>query len=1309
MSVKKLLPSALSIYEKYENNQLRISDLDREDLHFKLKTGADILIEENDLHTTKPFKLKVKNIYDWSVDQSENFETILEQYTKTYNGVKDELVNTIQPTYKPFFDEKMTENPETPDDILRVCRDRIAELRKDDDSFEAQMEVRHRKENIFDILYYESNKNLENLMIKTYLDHLTMTNNVTVLQSMYESVGKYTHKQRTYSIGELIEIMSDSTLNTNAKDNRPIVFPMTSGERTSGEFAYTEWSGLQVFDLDLKHSDTFELKYGANASKVRDKLFDKLKHYPWLLGITLSSSGKGCHVYTKVSRMHHLYETKEHNAEHAMFWFRMSYLQKHAAIAYILNTHCEIDIYNEKKVIDTAMAKISQGIAMNYDPEARWSTNFVDLYPAIFYHIPPEKGVQPEDWLLTPKILDHYSQWFLNNEILDEDNVDVQRYQGDLKFSVDDSVTLEGVSQIDMNQLLKGDKYTTRWRIVNTIIDVYGETDISKELCHHILQSKETHTQNTVESFIRSAVVNRKEANMGTIRQLRKLGLRIELEDESLDEISKDTLTEIKFSLDNSEYGFVPIQSNYTISLDDDQYLGMRMEEVLSNIKDFKVNVLESAPNTGKTEFFKTLAKTKIVCLVIPFTSTIESKIVSDDEINSLFDVFYGDRSISEMVKGRSAVMTFDKFSNMPKSKYDLFDYIAIDESHLLFTSTYRLPVVSQTIENIRSYLDQDVSEVRDYLSSVMSIQNLMGYVHDRVTDKNLTKFILMTGTITGELDYFKFYNLLNYVAVKKKHPHEKSAIVHISQTSTSRDLAIFHKIAESLENGTKVIHPTNKGDGYAERVVSCVKYILGRDVKYEYYKKANSDEDFLININKETTTNDIEILFCSDYLSVGIDIKDSGDFSMIYSNDFTAEAIEQFNNRLRSTNIECNIFYDVVDSEGGHKPNIINTRKIKYEHNDELGRMISDEKSIATLQQNIQNQNQYFAILGELFSKYFIQDFAGNIKYVRSAFEIEQFELQYTTIAKSLLYIKTSLERKYQYSVIVEKVAEYGLDQIATFSNIMDMAKNEHDQGKTRSFIQLVDFLGAEDRYNHIKIDSVKFAKDNSLIESDDDGLHFGYDMDIGGFVLTYHKKHKLMFDRARIFIKKMRKLYSQNTTNQIVRSCLKAGGVLNNTEIDRYQKLVTLIFDDRKMTLSTSTRDMLAKSYEYVTPEDGSVTINRTEYEDLKMDLKEQVLESFKKMTKAEIKSQRRHDNISALVTKFVDTLFVKRVGRDNVVLEFRKVFNFDSMHIQNSIERDKIYNRLLLNQKPEDFNPNETNWIAGDHIQQDRMMVT
>lgn len=1333
--------SALAIYKKFENNQLQLSDMSRTDMHFKLKTGADILIEEHGIydkshklvdipiHGVNPFRFSVEDIAKWSEENNENIDVIISNYQSYYYDTVQRLENETLPTFKHYFgvDDNDANVLSNPDDILSYNKNRVQYLRMHDDSFDATSEIEHRRRNTFDILYFLHNKNIEDPMLKLYLDDFSLTNSVTVLQSVYETHENekgeqtYSHKQRQYTIGECIELMRSPELNINAKETRPLVFPMTGGDRIVGDDAYLLWSGLQVFDIDLKFSSVFMQKYDGDASTCRDMLFDKLKHYPWLIGITRSASGRGLHVYTKVSRMHHIYKEDEANIQNQKYWYRMSYIQKHAAIAYVLDNICGItDIYDIKtvdgkkkeQVIDSSLARVSQGIAMNYDPNAKWNTNFIDLYPTLFYHVPPVKGIKLDEWLTLPKLINQYQSWFYENAINDDQNIEVQRHSGSLQIiAAKGSENLEGISQIDMNSLAKGDRYSTRWRICNTIMYAYAEQqEYGRSLCHHILQSSETKTVGTINSFIRSAVVNRKEADIYTIKQLRKLGVDLSVDDESTEEIADDAMSQTLYALKSSKYPFSLTTPNVNIELADDEYLGMRMEDMISAMKDYYVNIISSAPNTGKTEFFKSLARQgKVVCLVIPFTSTIESKIESDDSIKELFDVYYGDRSVRDIKKtGRSVVMTFDKFSTLPKHKYSLFDFIAIDESHLLFTSTYRLAVVSQTIENIRTYLLSDLKAERTSLSNVLSIQNMMSMVAPELKHTSSTtwrtKFILMTGTLTGEVDYFKHYGLLNYIKVHKKHPYKKEANIHLSKTSETRDVKLMMTIADWIKSGGKIIHPTNRGDTYAKQIVESVKDILGREPKWEYYKRANAEDKFLQDINNETTVNDTELLFCSDYLSVGIDIKDTDAFKLIFSNDFTAESIEQFNNRLRSTDIVCDIFYDVVDDTGLQKPNIINTNVIQYKHTDEMRHQIHDEQAIAFLEKSLSTRSTHHAILNGLMSKYFIRNHRGDIKYVQSAFEIEQFELQYTNIAKSLLYIATSLTDRFNYEINIDILDELDDDVIAYYKHITKEAKREFDIFKTESFKSCANTLGSPTTFkdlvqsNHIEF--VKVPDDDKLIKDTSTGILISFDPDYkhGSFIVQYANSHKYKIKSAWSFVKYMRKLYSHATTMQIIDSCIKKR-LIKKVELNRYKNLMKLIFVDRKNTLSQSTRSILDIAYRYASTE-REVTIDRFDYEEMKADIRHKIMTDFSSLTDTTLNSVRRQDQVQRLVSEFVDTLFHKRLSQDSVKLSFRKIFKFNSAEVQNMITQDKIFHKILLNETYDD-DTNTTNHMNVEHI--------
>ena len=82
------------------------------------------------------------------------------------------------------------------------------------------------------------------------------------------------------------------------------------------------------------------------------------------------------------------------------------------------------------------------------------------------------------------------------------------------------------------------------------------------------------------------------------------------------------------------------------------------------------------------------------VLLVMPFTSTIKSKVENDPR----WCYAYGNKK-PDFESKSGVALTIDKFSrlSMMELKELGFDYIFIDESHLMFQSEYR-PVMSKVI-----------------------------------------------------------------------------------------------------------------------------------------------------------------------------------------------------------------------------------------------------------------------------------------------------------------------------------------------------------------------------------------------------------------------------------------------------------------------------------------------------------------------------------------------------------------------------------------------------------------------------------
>ena len=178
------------------------------------------------------------------------------------------------------------------------------------------------------------------------------------------------------------------------------------------------------------------------------------------------------------------------------------------------------------------------------------------------------------------------------------------------------------------------------------------------------------------------------------------------------------------------------------------------------------------------------------------------------------------------------------------------YDYIIIDESHLLFQSEYR-PVMPKVIEMIRN------TEV---------------------------PIILMSGTPSGEMIFFPD---IVHLKVTKDDVRQKEFRVFFTETTSDSKLYMCRHMARDIANGQRILFPTNKGTIFSKEIKSMVQYFLENDhfiydeINLQYYKKSNVGEQFMDDVNFEKTIKATQILMCSSYLSVGVDILDRYKFSI--------------------------------------------------------------------------------------------------------------------------------------------------------------------------------------------------------------------------------------------------------------------------------------------------------------------------------------------------------------------------------------------------------------------------------------------
>ena len=69
-------------------------------------------------------------------------------------------------------------------------------------------------------------------------------------------------------------------------------------------------------------------------------------------------------------------------------------------------------------------------------------------------------------------------------------------------------------------------------------------------------------------------------------------------------------------------------------------------------------------------------------------------------------------------------------------------------------------------------------------------------------------------------------------------------------------------------------------------------------------FKRKIYGEQSMEDINRSSTVGENDIICCSTYLSVGVDICDKGKFSIYFDRLWIPQDIEQFANRIRNNNL---------------------------------------------------------------------------------------------------------------------------------------------------------------------------------------------------------------------------------------------------------------------------------------------------------------------------------------------------------------------------------------------------------------------
>lgn len=920
---------------------------------------------------------------------------------------------------------------------------------------------------------------------------------------------------KSSNLYELVNLLSDPSNNIpySKKLTRQLVFSTSNGKRPSENYAYTWWNGFQVMDMDIKDSKT--------AKELKKHIFNKLHKCNWFLGVTLSASGEGLHVYTKIA----IPEDFEDNLQKMRLLYLANFRHKYSFL-YIACMDALEGLGKTKedlvKWIDLSMHKPAQGAFVPYDKNAMISTNFFEDFIYICFDNVEDLGHPEIDWITHPELKELFGclEW---NEDSKNDTPEISVLEKD----VDEKAIQNKVHY----------KHHERWRLANTLTNLYGKTDGYRYL--RAIVSNKVRSQE-LKADIETAWRHKKPIDIWAVTRLNNnhgFSIKLDIEDQ---EVKEADLMDIMRSIPNPN-NIRPSKNYHTFNITKDQYLTDILDDLIK--KSGKITLIEAGPGLGKTEMVKTLVKKgKKVMMILPFTSIIKSKV----ESNKGWYYSYGGRKPKLDVENGLA-LTVDKFSRLNPIDIKLagFDYIFLDESHLLFMSEYR-PVMSKVIEMIRN------SEV---------------------------PIVLMSGTPTGELIFFPDITHLHVIRAEER---KKELEVNLVNSANMQLLYMCKAMAKDIADGYRILYPSNEGTLHSKRVKAGISYFLKLDhawfddVKLEYYKKSNLGDSFMDSVNFKKTIKDTQVVMCTTYMGCGVDIEDKYNFKIYFGDLVTAAECDQWCNRLRRRDLLVKMFISKNDADGNprnikqwHRMNFnLDPEEVKALHStlricNSMIERNPIEYKYNPLVQAIIKENRYI-VYDDISSKYYVDEIA---------YKTVMFEKKYRDFHQQLPVFMKGMQC-YGYDFHAYEWPDVIVEGSEVFRQVKDMIKNASDE-----HIQL-NTTYVEELLNNIKNSSLA---DFEQVLAGHYEIKKGNEWGLDKSGTCYIVKNAEVFDKVIPVFLSMTKRFEINTVRKIFEHCRNSSGRYNFAAINRIRTLINIKESDEGGRLDIPIKKFMDDVYEF------------------------------------------------------------------------------------------------------------------------------
>lgn len=932
------------------------------------------------------------------------------------------------------------------------------------------------------------------------------------------------------TLDKVVATITDINNKNIQKTYRKAIFSTSNGVRPTGEAAYDIWNGFQVIDMDIKDA--------SMAKKLKAKLFKALHKCNWFMGIAFSASGMGLHIYTKIAVpetldvpvMNGYAKDVATDTQKRKMLYLTNFRHKFSFV-YIacLAVAEELEFTKEDllKWLDKAMNKPQQGAFLGYDAHPFINTGFFEDFIYIDFDNASEIGAADVDWISHPDLRSIFKgqEWMeLNNN---NDNLSIT--------ATTDDVAVNAHTKVHY-------KHNERWRLANTLVALYDKVqgyNYLRMICSNDIKNRE------LQSDCETAKRHNKMIDPWAVNRLNSVhgfNIKLSIDDQNFNE---NEIFTAMGSIENPTIVY-KAKDTKTFNIKKTEYLGDIRGELLNACG--RITLIEAGAGVGKTEMVKSLVRNgKRILMVMPFTSTIKAKVEQDPD----WYYCYGNKKVRLDMVNNGLCMTIDKFAGLENIggvnaiKAAGYDYIFIDESHLLFQSEYR-PVMPKVIDMIRN------TEV---------------------------PIILMSGTPSGELTFFS--NAV-HLKVIKEETRKKVFTVNLTDKPNDQLYHMARQMASDIAQGRRILFPCNRGTLYSKQVKAAVKYFLEfehaiyDDVNLQYYKKSNVGDTFMDDINIEKTIKDVQILMCTTYLSVGVDILDRYNFSIYFEDLMMPQEVEQFANRLRANDLFINMYVAKNDSEGNTR-SLHKYRDVNFEIDDEEKKFVLSV--IQLCNSMIERNNKEFKsnaiVYAMLKDCTFIEHNPIDDKYYLNltAYKTVCFERKYREYVQQLPVLMKGMEA-YGYEITSIDRNSFSCDGLEDFANLKDLVKlayNDQLQLNTTHIEELMDEINENTLplFKQVLNGLFDIRKGNS----------WKPDMSNGRIIV----KNVEVFEKVIPIFASFSKRYSCEQIKDIFDHCRNKNNTFNFAAIGRIKTLVNLIYNDKNNRLDIPIKDFMIETYKF------------------------------------------------------------------------------------------------------------------------------